>query len=57
MIRGIQKVLAYFVTDLALIFVLVGCLYFRTAVVMALFLAIYLIYFMLQFRKIAGLLK
>lgn len=56
-VRTIQTVFAFFITDLALIFVIICCLYFRLSITMAIFLTIYLMHFMLQFRQITKVLK
>ena len=56
-VHSLQTLLAFIVTDLALVFVIVCSLYFRLAVTMFIFLTIYLMHFLLQFKEISGILK
>ena len=51
------RVLSIFITDIALIIVLICCLYFRLAISMLIFLAVYLIYYFFLFDKIGTFLE
>lgn len=48
--RILKTVMAFIMAEVALLFVIVCCLYFRIAVTMFVFLTIYLVHYMLQFK-------
>jgi hypothetical protein len=49
-IRKIQSFFAFIITDLSLLFVIICSLYFRLSISMGVFLTIYLLHLLLQFR-------
>lgn len=48
--RVIKEIMAFIMAEVALLFVIICCLYFRIAVTMFIFLTIYLMHYMLQFK-------